>query len=71
MSQSQFSLFSSNEPKLVTLPLPDAKVQYLANFLASAEASDFYQTFCRDLAWHQDNIKIYGKLVKIPRLQAW
>ena len=65
----QQCLFSSNSPQ--SLPLADAKVQYLANWLDNKTADSLYELFHRELDWSEGLIKIFGKTVKIPRLQAW
>ncbi|WP_018982861.1 alpha-ketoglutarate-dependent dioxygenase AlkB family protein [Salinimonas chungwhensis] len=53
------------------LPLPDADVTYYPQWLEAEKASVIEQQLKDELHWHQDTIKIYGRLVKIPRLQAW
>lgn len=53
------------------LPLPDAEVHYFPDWLASPLATKLYTSLSSSLNWQQDNIKLFGKSVKIPRLQAW
>ena len=53
------------------LPLPDAHVQYFPNAIASAQADTYFETLKAQLPWRQDAIKLFGKSVKIPRLQSW
>lgn len=65
----QQSLFSNNE--LTSLPLADAKVHYLASWLDNESASRFYSLFLRELDWQEGEILLFGKMIKIPRLQAW
>lgn len=71
----QFSLFgddqdrTGNEP--VDLALPEAEVHYYPSWLAGSEASDFQHQLETELPWSQDTIKLFGKAVKIPRLQSW
>jgi alkylated DNA repair dioxygenase AlkB len=65
----QQCLFS--KPNLQSLPLADAKVQYLANWLDNETADALLYLFQRELEWSEGEIKIFGKKIKIPRLQAW
>jgi alkylated DNA repair dioxygenase AlkB len=65
----QQCLFS--KPNLQSLPLADAKVQYLANWLDNETADSLLYLFQRELDWSEGEIKIFGKKIKIPRLQAW
>ena len=65
----QHGLFSDNESQ--SLPLADAKVQYLANWLDNKTANSLFDLFLEELDWREGTINIFGKTVKIPRLQAW
>jgi alkylated DNA repair dioxygenase AlkB len=65
----QQCLFS--KPDLQSLPLADAKVQYLANWLDNETADSLLYLFQRELDWSEGEIKMFGKKIKIPRLQAW
>ncbi|MFT7259222.1 MAG: alkylated DNA repair dioxygenase AlkB [Glaciecola sp.] len=65
----QQCLFSN--PNLQSLPLADAKVQYLANWLDNETADSLLYLFQRELDWSEGEIKMFGKKIKIPRLQAW
>ncbi|MFT5276669.1 MAG: alkylated DNA repair dioxygenase AlkB [Granulosicoccus sp.] len=65
----QQSLFSNGD--LMSLPLADAKVQYLANWLDNKTATTLFDMFVNELDWSEGEIKLFGKMLKIPRLQAW
>lgn len=67
----QQNLFLSSPSELELLPLTDATVSYMSVFVPPKDADKLYQKFCTELAWRQDSIKMYGKSVNIPRLQAW
>lgn len=62
----QGSLFAQPE-----LALPDASLKYVPDFLSVTQADSLLTTLSQTLKWQQDHIKIYGREVKIPRLQAW
>ena len=53
------------------LSLPDASVTYYPQWLAFNLASEYQAMLQEELQWSQDYIKIFGREVKIPRLQAW
>ncbi|MBD2503942.1 alpha-ketoglutarate-dependent dioxygenase AlkB family protein [Anabaena azotica] len=58
---TQLNLF----PELIT-PLP---VTYYPNFLNIQEANELYQ-HCLDLRWQQNQIKMLGKIMPVPRLEC-
>ncbi len=53
------------------LPMTDACVSYAPNFLSVDEANIAFEELAATLEWRQDNIVLFGKKMKIPRLQAW
>lgn len=53
------------------LSLPDAEIAYQPDFLSQAEADQLLSDLSNNLAWRQDEIHLFGRWVKIPRLQAW
>ncbi|GAA0854153.1 alpha-ketoglutarate-dependent dioxygenase AlkB [Aliiglaciecola litoralis] len=67
----QQDLFSSSTRTFESLPLADADVRYMSHFIDSDAAAQLYQKLSTGLAWRQDSIKLFGRQVKIPRLQAW
>ncbi|MCC2617907.1 alpha-ketoglutarate-dependent dioxygenase AlkB [Aestuariibacter halophilus] len=65
-------MFATNDSSaLQTLDLPDATLQYVPAFLNVRDADDHYRALCDSLNWRQDNIKMFGRTVRIPRLQAY
>jgi alkylated DNA repair dioxygenase AlkB len=44
-------------------------VEYIPNFLSSIEASELYK-HCQQLAWEQNNIRLMGKTMPVPRLEC-
>ncbi|GAA0362048.1 alpha-ketoglutarate-dependent dioxygenase AlkB [Bowmanella denitrificans] len=62
----QQSLFDTG-----VITLPQAELDYRPDFLDQCSADGLLRCFRDSLAWRQDHIKLYGKVVKIPRLQAW
>lgn len=55
----------------IALPLTDAQISYTPNFLCNDEAELYLQTLQHSLQWRQDQIRLFGRQVNLPRLQAW
>lgn len=66
---SSISLFDNSHS--FTLPLEHGEVVYIPNWLTHKHAKHLMDYFIERLAWEQPSISLYGKLHKIPRLQAW
>lgn len=62
----QQSIFD-NSP--IHFELPDTQLSYYPDFIAHHES--VYEALLDKLEWQQDTISMYGKPVKIPRLNAW
>lgn len=63
-----FASEKSKEP--IQLPLANADVVYYPFFFSSEEASKYYKILLSDTSWQQDDIKLFGKRYKQPRLAA-
>ena len=66
----QFNLFASQAVALAPVSLPDADIRYQSDWLLPEQAEDLYLRLQQELPWRQDTIKLYGREVKIPRLQS-
>lgn len=67
----QTDLFAEKTTQLESIPLKDAEIKYNPHFLDFDYADEVYQQLRKSLVWRQEQIKIFGKNVKIPRMQAW
>jgi alkylated DNA repair dioxygenase AlkB len=57
------------EPEV--LPLPDSCLYWYPHYL-DAEGSDYLlQQLLAQTPWRQDSIRMHGKILPVPRLQAW
>jgi alkylated DNA repair dioxygenase AlkB len=67
------SLSSNRENAQVSLP--DGQISYYPAWLASSSLSHIeptlYDELKRQVAWEQTEIFLYGKKMRIPRLNAW
>lgn len=69
----QFSLFESPNDNHAPykLPLSEGDVTYFPNALSKKASDTFFEQLQAELPWRQDTIRLFGKPVKIPRLQSW
>ncbi|MDX1719737.1 MAG: alpha-ketoglutarate-dependent dioxygenase AlkB [Salegentibacter mishustinae] len=51
--------------------LPDAELEYFPNFLNKEKADLLLQKLLKEVPWHQQNIKLFGKEIPQPRLTAF
>jgi len=54
-----------------TIPLQGGRLRLWRQWLARDEALRLYETLRRELQWEQSEIRIAGRRVPIPRLNAW
>ncbi len=62
-------LLGRNE--LQHIALSGGDVQLRTAVLAAADADTVFTQLMNELAWRQDQIMIHGRVLSIPRLQAW
>lgn len=60
----------TNNPEWTTLALDNARVSYLPNFLTVAEADATFKDLLATTPWQHDDITVFGKTYKQPRLTA-
>jgi alkylated DNA repair dioxygenase AlkB len=69
-------LYEGLEPEyskraLRRLDVTDAEVFYCASFFSQSESDEFFRRLLHESNWKQEQIKLFGKSVDIPRLTAW
>jgi alkylated DNA repair dioxygenase AlkB len=60
-------LFSEEK---TTLHLPDAELIYIPNFINLQKANQYFKYLKLNINWQQDDITLFGKTYKQPRLTA-
>ncbi len=67
------SLFDAHtaEPTVTRFDLPDADVVHHACHFSTADADRLFDALFTGIAWHQDRIRIHGRVLPVPRLTAW
>ena len=56
---------------VIRLPMADADVVLYPRFFEPAEAEDLFRRLQSEIPWRQVSIKLYGKMIPVPRLTAW
>ncbi|HKK13020.1 MAG TPA: alpha-ketoglutarate-dependent dioxygenase AlkB [Flavobacteriaceae bacterium] len=56
--------------KKTELKLPNAEVVYIPNFYSSEKANTYFEILKETVKWKQDDITVFGKTYKQPRLTA-
>ncbi len=54
-----------------TIPAKDAGIMLFDPFLDRQEAGRLFVRLYETTAWQQDRIRLYGREIALPRLQAW
>jgi alkylated DNA repair dioxygenase AlkB len=49
----------------------DGEVYVIRGFFNEEESAEYFKTLLNTIEWKQDEMKMYGKIVKLPRLTAW
>lgn len=69
MQQELFGMQGADEG--IQLNMVDADVHYYPSFLLPDQALHYFNLLKHKLEWREEQIQLYGKLFKVPRLQAW
>jgi alkylated DNA repair dioxygenase AlkB len=69
MSGQILDLFHHQNPQI--FDLPDADIRLFAGFFSPAESAQLAQKLEAGILWQQDQIRMFGKQLPIPRLNAW
>lgn len=51
--------------------LRNGNIEYHKHFIPASLAFDYFHQLQQELQWRQDSVLMYGKMLAIPRLQAW
>jgi alkylated DNA repair dioxygenase AlkB len=69
----QQSLFTEALPQSGRrrIEIRDAELSFYEQAFSRAESETYYAKLMQETVWRADSIKVYGKKVALPRLQAW
>ena len=57
--------------KSLNLSLPDSSITFYPQFLSQKLSNQLYLSLLEEVDWTQNDITIFGKTYKVPRLEAW
>ncbi len=53
------------------LEMPDSEIVFYPSFFSKERSDAYYDDLYANIAWKQEQIKLYGKQLDLPRLTAW
>ena len=68
MNKLQPSLFQSC---CEIIPIDDGELTLYPEWLPAAQSGYYFKLLQQQIAWEQSTIFVYGRTIKIPRLNAW
>jgi alkylated DNA repair dioxygenase AlkB len=68
---NQLSLFDTNENTVEPVKIQNGEYIFIAQFFSKQEADHYLEQFSKSVAWKQEEMNMYGKTIKFPRLTAW
>ena len=72
LTMEQLDLFDNLPDKLSEEKLIDnGKYTYLPQFLDIQKSNTYFTSLLNDIVWEQEEMNMYGRVVKFPRLTAW
>lgn len=66
--KGQSDLFASTQQHI---DMVDGELDFYPDFLSDAEQREWFQRLQTELAWRQDQLRFGGRVIDVPRLQAW
>jgi alkylated DNA repair dioxygenase AlkB len=68
---SQLDIFSIEENRLKPMIIRNGAYIYIPNYFNNELSETYFKIFLDDIQWRQEEMKIYGRLIKFPRLTSW
>ncbi|MFY9307436.1 MAG: alpha-ketoglutarate-dependent dioxygenase AlkB [Bacteroidia bacterium] len=66
-----FNTDESSGTTIHTFDLPDADIVFYKHFFTNHQSDELFGKLKENIRWQQDKIKLYGKIIDLPRLTAW
>lgn len=67
----QLDLFNTSTAKPELVKVLNGEYIHIPNFFKKNESDYFLNEFLENIEWKQEEMNIYGKKIKLPRLTAW
>jgi alkylated DNA repair dioxygenase AlkB len=68
---NQLNLFEPPLNDFEPVKIENGEYIFVSEFFTKDEADLYLETFSKNIAWKQEEMKMYGKTIKFPRLTAW
>lgn len=68
---NQLSLFNFNDYNNKPVKIQNGEYIFVSDFFPKSEADFFMGHFSKSISFKQEEMQLYGKIVKFPRLTAW
>lgn len=67
----QLDLFNFPNNDLIPNKIQNGEYIFVSDFFFKQEADFYLETFSKSIDWKQEEMRMYGRTVKFPRLTAW
>ena len=64
-------LFPENPKEVENIPIQDGRLRLYPHLFSSVERETFLIQLKENINWQQEEIKLYGRKIPLPRLTAW
>ena len=64
-------LFPEDPNEVEEIPIKDGELRLYPNLFSPEESEVYFTQLKENIKWKQEEIKIHGKIIPIPRLTAW
>lgn len=68
---NQLNIFSASTEKTELFNIQNGEYIYIPNFFDKSESDNFLNVLLHKIDWKQEEMKMYGKILKFPRLTSW
>lgn len=68
---NQLNLFDKPPNPSGEVTIKNGAYVYLSDFFTKQEADMLFEEFAENIAWKQEEMNMYGKVIKFPRLTSW
>ena len=67
----QLDLFNTNKKEPELVKIQDGEYIYISDFFNKQKSDFFFDALFQKIDWKQEEMNMYGKILKFPRLTAW
>jgi alkylated DNA repair dioxygenase AlkB len=68
---SQLNLFDNDSKRDQSVKIRNGEYLYIPNFFDNRRSDSLFKSLLNDIDWKQEEMMMYGKSIKFPRLTAW